>query len=105
MTIVADPDVVIEEKIKLITGVIGRNTRTARTDARLSVALEVQVVVITGFGAVVASQLVYRSAAAIDPNGVIMRFAAASTSTRSAFTSVGQTGPPTVLQFGSDLPT
>lgn len=58
MTIVADPDVVIEEKIELTTGVIGRNTRTARTDARLSVPLEAQVVVVTGFGAVVASQLV-----------------------------------------------
>lgn len=53
MTIVAEPDVVIEEKNELITGVIGRKTSTALTDASSPIDRAAHVLVVTGFGAVV----------------------------------------------------
>ena len=57
MTIVADPDVVIEEKNELITGVIGRKTSTVLTEASLPIDRSAHVFVVTGVGGV-AAQLV-----------------------------------------------
>ena len=54
MTIVAEPEVVIDEKKELITGVNGRNTSTVLTAARLLMDGDAQVLVVTGVAAVVA---------------------------------------------------
>lgn len=57
MTIVAEPEVVIEGKKELMTGVNGRKTTTVFTDARFPAGVVTQVWVVTGVGAV-AAQLV-----------------------------------------------
>jgi hypothetical protein len=97
MTMVAEPDVVIELYICPTTGVRGLKTRTTRTETRAPTerpaALQVWLVH-DPVGAEAASQLVKSSDAEMDPNGVTIRLAAASTSARNAARFGGHTGPP-----------
>jgi len=60
MAIVAEPDVVMELNIWLTIGVIGRKTRTTRTDTtgKTEESVVAQVVVVTGVGAGGTLQLV-----------------------------------------------
>src|SRR5262245_3733049 len=104
MTIVAEAWVGIVGKRELITGVIGRKTATTRTETTPPIVRLEQVWVVTGDGAVALSQLVYRSLAAIEPNGDIIRFAPDRTSARKALTVAGQTGPPAEPQPASAEP-
>jgi len=97
MTIVADPDIVMFPMIWAMTGVMGVNVSSTRTDTMLPVAplFLVQAVpdVQAPVGALPAgSQLMYK--VLMLPNGATIRFAAAVASVVSAAAVAGQTGPP-----------
>ena len=106
MTMDVDADIDTEPTSVEMTGVIGVNEATTRTEATLPVLLLEQLVADQSpVGAPpLGSHRVLRLAAVITANGLTIRFAAARMWVRSAATFAGQTGPPVLPQPGSAWP-